>query len=185
MSPLRNAYNLKGTEKHKEDNAMVTTAFMSDAGVRHRLAGGIVPDSPWEPKKEEPSFEEQFREWREAVSQIKEVAASRLYDSEGEICLGDLWMHRFRISEFICDLQMLMVKHFGNNMGLPFDTPLPALEEAEKEITALVDLLHQWHGSPETQADLPEEFLKSMDEALSGKTEDFDHGFHARLAAAK
>ncbi len=158
--------------------------FTPGAGTR-RFAGGVIPDSPWEPKKEEPTFEEQFLEWREAISQIKEVAASRLYHSEDEICLGDLWMHRFRISESICELQMLILKHFGSKTDLPFDTSVPALEEAEKEITALVDLLHQWHGSPETQTDIPEEFLESMKQAMNGETEDFDQGFHARLASAK
>ncbi len=165
---------------------MVATEYMPGTGGRHRLTGGIVPDSPWELKQEEPTFEELLQDWRENVAQIKEVAAARLYDSEGDICLGDLWMHRFLVSKCIFEMQGIVINRFAKLLGESIDTPLPpVLEEVEKEIAELVDLLHQWHGSPETQADIPEEFIQSMKEAMNGETEDFDLGFHARLAAAK
>jgi len=166
---------------------MFMTTSTPDAGIRRRLAGGIVPGSHWEPEQEETTFEEFLQAWRENVAQIRHLAETHLYNSQGSLTFEDLWMHRLLVSKNIFEMQFGIIQYFGEKfLEEPIDAPLPPLlEEVEKEISALVDILHQWHGSPEAQADLPEEFLKSMDEALNGETEDFDHGLDARLAAAK
>lgn len=154
----------------------------------------MIPHNPelvaWAPPKEEPkepTFEELYEEWCSDVQHLKKVAATNLYDSADPLTIGDLWMHRLLVSQSIVEIQAYILNFFGPNLSVEaLDSKLPPeIQKIETQITELVDLLHQWHGSPGAQLDLPEDFCESMEEALSGNVEDFDQGLHARFGGTK
>ena len=177
---------------------MVTKSVPLDLGShRGDLLGAlrsVIPQNEelgaWNSRKtapEEPSFEEVYGAWLEAIRDLKEIAAANLYECEEVLTHGDLWMHRLLFVQRIMDIQIYILKYFGEDFaGKEIDSPLPnLLAKVEEQIMELVDTLHEWHGSPQSQSDMPAEFIESMEEALMGDVKDFDQGIHARFGGIK
>jgi len=177
---------------------MVTKSITSDLRTRRGAFRGetrsIIPPSPeldaWDLRKDEaevPSFEEIHKDWYESLLDLKKTANSNLYERVDALTHGDLWMHRLLVTQSIMEIQLHILSNFGEVFaGKEIDTPLPKLlAEVENEITELVDTLHEWHGSPQSQDGVPEEFINSMVDAVNGNVEDFDEGLHARSGGTK
>jgi len=154
---------------------MTSTTIIPDSGIRSPLQYGGRIARAWEAKKDEPSLEELIEVWRADLIELKKTAAVRLYDSTNELLLGELWMHRGLMAQYIVDAQAFLLKFAAHLVESPVDAKLPTfIEEIERDIVELVDTLHRWHGSPESQRDFPDELLESMEEVANGVLVDFN-----------
>ncbi len=123
----------------------------------------------WSEPSGEPSQEELFLkrigEWHNALGEFNKVANSELYENENFRNV-DLLYHLMFASELILDAQQILLEAaFGAE---PTQSLKSKFHELSSSVTELVDRIHEWHGSANSQPDIPESFKQSMKEAAEG-----------------
>jgi hypothetical protein len=121
------------------------------------------------PKPKTAKLREQYADWLASEEAFLETASERVYTND-EISPLDLRFHLGAIASAIASGQSLILEVLalrGEGAVAPdfFTAEIATLDE---HISALVRRLNEWHGTIDSQADIPESLKQAFREAATG-----------------
>lgn len=119
----------------------------------------------------------EIEEWNSALTEFKRIAQDKLYKVP-DFGLADLRYHLLIASRFVATAQELAFK--AEQLGESFPALIQGISKVDREVKDLVDTIHKWHGSLETQCDIPSDFLEAVKEMEENDGVDLREVIHGR-----
>lgn len=114
-------------------------------------------------------FEMAFAEWIEELPEFDSVAKERLYENH-DFTSFDLRWHRLLLGKLIASGEHLAIDSFElvQKGFLSAGEQENRLRLIDEHLHKLTKRMHDWHGAPEDQSDIPAELHQSFLEARAG-----------------
>jgi hypothetical protein len=146
------------------------SAFATFNGFQEREAMSSSSRAWFAPPKNQPAkLRADYADWLATEQALIETATERIYTNQ-EVSPLDLRFHLGAISSAIASGQSLILQAFllreeGAVSEGFFQTEMAVLDE---HIAQLVSRLNEWHGTIDSQTDIPESLKQAFREASAG-----------------
>lgn len=136
----------------------------------------------WNPAQEDEvsKLKKDYAEWIVRAQATQATAAKQLYDNP-DSCPIQLRFHLLNFASLLSRGQIMVLKAFdlcskGEAKEDFFEQEIANIDSL---VPDLVDRLHAWHGSVDSQHDIPESFKRGVKDIDDGKVVDMDYALNA------
>ncbi len=116
------------------------------------------------------ALKERYQEWIAMKGNLERMAPQRLYENDNAT-EKDLRLHLLALTSLICAGEgiALEAEELRDNGGVPGGFFEKEISEIDDSIAAFVSLINKWHGTIDSQEDIPASLKKSFAEAKAGE----------------
>jgi len=142
------------------------------------LAEGPSPDAllqvskEWQPAQEDEvsKLEKRYAEWAAAAESVQHAAAKRLYENK-DVCPIEVRFHLQNLSALLFKGQNIVLTaiQLQAKGEVPTDFFEAEIAIIDGLVPVLVSRLNEWHGTIDSQTDIPDSLKKAFAEAKAGE----------------
>ena len=130
----------------------------------------------WNPAQDDDvsKLKKDYAVWVERVAVTQDAAAKQLYDNP-DSCPIQLRFHLQNFAALLSRGQLMVLKAYdlSSRGEAPGDFFADEIDNIDRLVPSLVDRLHMWHGSIDSQHDIPDSLKQAFKEVESGDVIEF------------